>query len=549
MNGTTDIGGMGLPNLAALNASPPVLAQAASDSGFAPLDWVLDFFNSSSDLARTVINLASAIAILFIGFVIATIFAAIVRSILKRTNLDNRIAQAVLGQQSDKPIPIETWVAQAIYYIILIFTIVAFLDALELEAVSKPLRSFLDTIFSYLPSIGAAALWLAGGWLLAYLAKTLIVRGLQVFRLDDWLNAQAGAEDGSQPFLVNETLGNALYWFILLFSLYFALASLGLQDQLTPIENMLSEVLAALPRILKALLIGAVGWIVARIARSIVTNFLSNMGIDRLGASIGLSEEGDRALSKMLGTLLYSFILVVTAINVLNELQIDAISGPAIGMLNQVLEALPRVFGAAAIVAIAYFAGKLVSNLVTALLTNFGFDRIFSVLGFEEISPTGETSLDKDPEAAPQRTPSEMVGIVVLVVIVLFSVVAAIDFLQFQQLSNILTNITAIVLQVVAGIAVFAVGLYLANLAFRLIASSGGPQVRLVGQTARVVIITFVSAMALQVVGIAPDIVNLAFGLILGALGVAFAIAFGLGGRDVASEQIRQWLDSFRNTQ
>jgi hypothetical protein len=52
--------------------------------------------------------------------------------------------------------------------------------------------------------------------------------------------------------------------------------------------------------------------------------------------------------------------------------------------------------------------------------------------------------------------------------------------------------------------------------------------------------------MALQQIGVASDIINLAFGLLLGAVAVAIAIAFGLGGRDVASEQIREWLNSFK---
>jgi hypothetical protein len=47
--------------------------------------------------------------------------------------------------------------------------------------------------------------------------------------------------------------------------------------------------------------------------------------------------------------------------------------------------------------------------------------------------------------------------------------------------------------------------------------------------------------------GIAPDILHLAFGLTLGALSIAAAIAFGLGGRDVAGEQLRQWLTSFKS--
>ncbi|MBD0364430.1 MAG: hypothetical protein ICV55_16965, partial [Coleofasciculus sp. C3-bin4] len=46
--------------------------------------------------------------------------------------------------------------------------------------------------------------------------------------------------------------------------------------------------------------------------------------------------------------------------------------------------------------------------------------------------------------------------------------------------------------------------------------------------------------------GIASDIVNLAFGLLLGAIAVAIALAFGLGARDIAAGQVREWLDSFK---
>jgi hypothetical protein len=79
-----------------------------------------------------------------------------------------------------------------------------------------------------------------------------------------------------------------------------------------------------------------------------------------------------------------------------------------------------------------------------------------------------------------------------------------------------------------------------------LIASSGTRQARLLGQAARIAIIAFVAALALQQMGIGSDIVNLAFGLLLGAIAVGIALAFGLGGREIAADQIREWLASFK---
>ncbi|KAI9134429.1 hypothetical protein [Acaryochloris sp. CCMEE 5410] len=78
-------------------------------------------------------------------------------------------------------------------------------------------------------------------------------------------------------------------------------------------------------------------------------------------------------------------------------------------------------------------------------------------------------------------------------------------------------------------------------------ASSGNRQAKILGQTARIAILALVSAMSLQQMGIATNIVNLAFGLILGAIAVAFAFAFVFCSQSLVGEFMRDWLTSFRN--
>jgi hypothetical protein len=128
----------------------------------------------------------------------------------------------------------------------------------------------------------------------------------------------------------------------------------------------------------------------------------------------------------------------------------------------------------------------------------------------------------------------------------LFATVAAVDVLEITALTAIVSGIVLIAGRILAGLIVFAIGLYLANLAFNLIISSGSRQSKFLAQAARIAIIALVIPMALQQMGIAGDIVNLAFGLLLGAIAVAIALAFGLGGRDIAAGQVREWLDSFK---
>lgn len=503
-----------------------------------------------------VLNAVAAIAILIVGWLFATLASLIVRGLLKRTQIDNRLAAAVFGQAEADSLPVEKWAAQFVYYLILLFVLVAFLNALQLTAVSEPLNAFLNRIFGYLPQLGGAIAWLVGGWLLATIAKLVLTRSLQSFQLDTRLAAALGNEgDSGSPLLLNENLGKIVYWFVLLLFLYFALSALGLDNQLEPIQSFLTRILEALPQILAAGLIGLVGWAIARIARTIISNLLVTTGIDRFGANLGLTgEAGRQSLSSLFGTLSYAAILVLTAIAALEELDIQAISEPAIAALNQVLVALPRILTAIGILAGAYLVGRFIAEWVTNILTSIGFNNVLTWLGLP--SPDSTPPSDSPPETAQateagslqkkQRTPSEIVGLVALVSILLLAVIAVGNLLEFEELTTLVAGFSVIFARIIAGAVVFAIGLYLANLAFNLIRSPGSRQARLLAQAVRIVIIGFVAAMALQQIGIAPNIVNLAFGLIGGAVAVAFAIAFGIGGRDVAAETIRFWLEDFK---
>jgi hypothetical protein len=155
-------------------------------------------------------------------------------------------------------------------------------------------------------------------------------------------------------------------------------------------------------------------------------------------------------------------------------------------------------------------------------------------------------SPSSSPTSLPKQTPSEIVGTILLVGILLTGAVAAIEKLEFAALTRIFNGVLDVAVNVLGGLIVLAVGLYLANLAYTLITRSGVGQVQILAQAARIAIIAFSAAMALDRMGVAPNIVNLAFGLLLGSVAVAIAVAFGLGGRSVADEVLREWLASWK---
>ncbi len=506
-------------------------------------------------------SLFGALAILVLGWIIAALVKSGVRNLLKRTDLDNRIVGMTAGQQQ-QGFNIEKIMAEIVFWIIMILAIVAALNVLNLTTVSQPLNSFLNQIFGFLPRLGSAALLVGAAWLLATISRLIVVQSARSLALDEKV---MGDPDPTAPemnqFLLSETLGNVLYWFIFLFFLPLILDVLGLQGPLVPVQNLLNEFLGALPNIFKAIVIGVAGWLIARVVREIVRNLLVAVGTDRFGQRLGLGRTSQQPLSWILATIAYVLILIPTAIAALDALRISSISGPASAMLNQILGAIPQIFTAIVILVFGYVIGQLVKDLVTNLLTGVGFNNVLNWLGIsssmvsplpppppvDAVDPGDPLLIQPDAYGRSTRTPSEIVGIIALIGILLLAAVAATNVLGIPALTAIVGGILVLLGQVLVGLVIFAIGLYLANLAFNIIASSGSGQAKILAQTARIAILALVIAMALQQIGIAPNIINLAFGLLLGAISVAIALAFGLGGRDVAAEQLREWLNSFRN--
>ncbi len=95
---------------------------------------------------------------------------------------------------------------------------------------------------------------------------------------------------------------------------------------------------------------------------------------------------------------------------------------------------------------------------------------------------------------------------------------------------------------IIVGLVILGGGNWLANLAFNGLRNAGSN----LAPFARFAILGLVLAMGLKAMGLADEIVNLAFGLTLGALAVAFALAFGLGGREAASRQLEDWMGRVR---
>ena len=381
-----------LSNISSLD--PLLLAQAG------PVDRFLES-QLGVDLGVSVLGVIKAILIFVIGWIIASIIKGIAKKILSSTDIDNKLAAAVTGQRGGDSFPVESWIANLIFWIIMLFVVIAALNALNLQAVSGPLNTLLDQIFGFIPKILAAAFLLAIAWVVATVVKTIVTRGLGALNIEQRLGLDS-PDTGN--FSLTDTLGNALYWLIFLLFLPAILNALQLNGTLEPVQGMLNEILALLPNILGAVIIAAVFWFVANIVKRIVSNLLAATGIDNIGRKAGLGAGGrGQSLSSIIGTIVFVLILIPGVISALEQLQISAISEPATDMLNQVLDLLPKIFAAGVVLALFYFAGQFVADFVTNILTNIGFNDLLQWLGIS--STSADTSV---PYEAPLDEPADL---------------------------------------------------------------------------------------------------------------------------------------------
>jgi hypothetical protein len=491
------------------------------------MDAIQDFF--AQPLGSTILNLLIALLILIVGYIVARILGSITRRLLKRTNLDNRLAESLSEPDQKREFNIENIIGSAVFWLVMLFVLVAFFDRLNLTGISTPISSFLDRVTTeFLPNLLAAGILLFIAWLVAMALRFLVVKGGALFKVDERLSKYAALKEDEQVTFT-ESLAKGVYWFTLLLFLPSVLTALGIQQVAAPIQLVFNQIFDYIPNVLAAGVILLVGWFIARVVRQIVENLLKAIGTDKAGQRAGLSE--DRSLSEIVGLILYVFIFMVALIAALEALDIAAITIPMVQMLSTIINVIPNLIGAALILVLAYYIGRMVANLVRDLLAGIGLDTVPEKLDIKWSSTT---------------TLSQWVGYLILVAIMLFATVSATEMLGSDALTMIMNVFIAFFWKVVLAVLIFVVGLYFANLAYKAVMKTGMNQANFIGRTAQVAIVVFAAAVGLREIGVANEIVNLAFGITLAAIGLAAALSFGLGTQKIAERELDGFITKMR---
>ena len=458
----------------------------------------------------------AAIVILLLGWIIALIVAAGVKKLLQKLNTNHRLSSAT----GHKP-NIENLISKLVFWFVIILAVVGALNVLNISGVSDPFSNMVSRVLAFIPNLLAAVAVGFIGWILAGLVKAGLTNVLARTEMDEKLSNEVGV--GS----LSSNIGEIFYWLVLLLFLPIVLSILGLTGLLIPVQNMVNEAVAYLPNLLIAGVIIFVGYILAKIVRGIVEGLSNSLGLQTQAEKIGLFKNSN--VSKFLGSFVFAIIIITALIVAFEALGIEAISQPATAMLNQIMYAIPQIIAAGLILIVAYVVSRFVGRLVAELVSGAGVDEIPMKLDVQRF--LGQTRV------------SDIIGCLIVFFTMLFAVSEAADRLGLEQISVLIAMFIQFGASILLGAVILVVGFWLANVVANVVQRGEYNSSRWLGNLVRILIMGLVIAMGLRAMGIADSIVNLAFGLTLGSVAVAFALAFGLGGRQPAERLLSDLLD------
>jgi len=410
--------------------------------------------------------------------------------------------------------------------------VIAALQALGLTIVTQPLNALLNAIFAYIPSLIAGGVVIFIAWLVATILRAIVRGFLDATKMDKRVGEAADLKD----WPLARAIGEVVYWLVWLIFLPIIFAALGLTALIAPVMNLLSQLLGWIPNLIVAALIVIVGWFIARIVQRIAASFFAALGTDKLSDRVGLTKYmGKMTLSGLIGMVVFVLIMIPIIIAALEALNLTALTAPLVAMLTAIMVAIPVLIVAVLVIIVAYFVGRVVGDFVATFLAGLGFDNILVRLGLAKEGPKG------------QRTPSQVVGWLVMIGIVLAAALSAFTMLQLDPLAALLSGFIIFAAQIIVGLLIFGVGLWLATWASNFVIESNWPHKYLLALVARIAIIVLSLAMSLAQMGLADSIITLAFGVPLLGVALAIGLAFGLGGRETAARQLDQWQVSMKD--
>jgi len=352
------------------------------------------------------------------------------------------------------------------------------------------------------------------GMIIAKIIRKVVTKALSKVGALQRENADGTILDLATP------IATLVYFVIVLFVLIAVLGAMGLTDVLEPLKGMANQFIGYIPNILGAGIVGYVGWILAKIISEFVGVALGKAD-QQLAIKTGST---DFKVSKLGSTFVFAAILLPIVVAALGILDIEAISGPATAMINKLMAAIPNIIAAGIILLVTWFVARFVVFILSSILDGMNINSMPQKLGMDGMF--GDTF-----------TPTKLIGGIIMFFSMLAGATAAVEKLNIEVLSTIMAKVLEFGGGILVGGVILVIGNLLSSLAYEHLSKSNPG----LANIARLAILGLVLAMGLRAMGLADNIVNMAFGFTLAAVAVAAALAFGLGGRDAAKRVADSW--------
>ncbi|MBT8220748.1 MAG: mechanosensitive ion channel [Bacteroidia bacterium] len=384
------------------------------------------------------------------------------------------------------------------------------------------LNNIMNTVGSYLPGVIGALVVLIIGWFLAGVFRRLTRRLLKKTEIDNRLVKKGLSKVSAENFI-----SKLVYYLVLMIVLLVVLEMLGVHNVLDPIKNMVNEFITFIPNIIAAGIIGFAGYIIA----TVVSEILGFAGdkLDTYSTKMGISNDVD--LGGIIKKIVFAIVFIPLLIAALDALQLNVISDPFKEMLTTFINAIPNILAAGLIIAIFYFGGRFLVGIITDLLKGLGMDEMAAKLNLTGI--IGEN-----------QSFSKLLANIGFFFLMFTGIIIGVEKLNFGQVTVVLTNLLELSGQIFFGLLIMVLGNWIANIVHDALSKSDSNT--FIASIGRIAVLGLFLAIALRTMGIANEIVNLAFGLTLGSIAVAIALSFGLGGREAAGKQMEHILENFR---
>ncbi|MCO5114395.1 MAG: mechanosensitive ion channel [Bdellovibrionaceae bacterium] len=493
-------------------------------------EWLENFRVYAQDHA---LGIVVALGVLMVGWVVLRLVTHWFKVHVLRFFRLNELFEHIIFK-----FDLERLIARVFFFVMLI---VLFKIASQFAKLTE-VDNFLDSVLTLIGNLGLIALKALIPLFAAVLCAWITKRGILFFGHKVGLDSRIGSRlDAGEAlsFSFTKSLAEMGYGVVFLLFLPAILAGLGLRDLSDPMQKMVENTLAFLPQLFAAVVILAVGWFIAKIIRDVITGLLVSLGVDSVIQKMSVDQAtGGVQFSRLGGTLAYGLILILVFIQALKKLSLDALTDPMVKILDTFFQAVPNILFALGLVLVTYFIAKMVAQLVAQVLEGMGFNNILEKLGL--------THRQFGTQAGGVISPSQIVGHIAFYALMFFATIEALDKVGLVFVAEIVKEVTVFAGRVLLGLVVFGLGLFVANIVTKTIRNSNVTNAHILAHLARVGILILVGAMALTRMGLADEIVNIAFGLILGALALGTGLAFGLGGREHASEVIKEIRSKFK---